>query len=374
MPGGQSAGKADILTLMNLTPSDIYPSGGGRAPFQLLDVRAPVEVAGGALPGAVALPLLDDEERHLVGLRYAEGGRAAATALGHRLFEPHRLGRVRAWRAAVDGDARPTAVACWRGGERSRLVVEFIDRPNVRQVIGGYRALRAHLMGALAPAVERKNLVVLSGLTGAGKTRLLRLLRDGSGGDLQAVDLEGLARHRGSAFGHVAEPQPSQQTFENALAAELVLGAARRLVVEDESRYVGKRTVPDPLYEAMQVAPLVVLETGLGARATAIYREYVVGATAAAGCEAVAEDLQASIRHLKRRLGGALTEKLTLRVAELATTDAEWADEGAHVDWIATLLREHYDPLYRRSLDRLARPVVFAGDEEAVVAWLTEQR
>jgi len=359
---------------MNLTPSDIYPSGGGRAPYQLIDVRAPVEVASGALPGAVALPLLTDEERHLVGLRYAEAGQAAATALGHRLLEPNRLRRVQAWRAAVDGDARPTAVACWRGGERSKLVVEFIDRPNAMQVTGGYRALRAHLLASLAPAVEGKSLVVLAGLTGSGKTRLLRRLDDGRGGDLQAVDLEGLARHRGSAFGHVAEPQPSQQTFENALAAELVLSRATKLVVEDESRYVGKRTVPDPLYDAMQVAPLVVLETTLEARATAIYREYVACATAAAGRQAVAEDLQASIGHLKRRLGGALTAKLTSRVSELASTAAAWADEAAHLDWIATLLREHYDPLYRRSLDKLARPVVFAGDEEAVVAWLTEKR
>ena len=359
---------------MTLAPGDVFPAGGGDQPVQVVDVRAPIEVERGALPGALSLPLLTNEERHLVGVRYEEAGQRSAVELGYHLLEHTLPGRVEAWRRAVADAAGRTAVACWRGGLRSRLVVEFVDDERAVRVEGGYKALRAHLMGAMPQALAAKDLVVLTGLTGAGKTRLLRRLAASEAdlqADLQVVDLEGLARHRGSAFGHVTEPQPAQQTFENALAAQLVLSASARVVLEDESRFVGKRTIPESLYGAMTRAPLVVLDADLPMRSRAIYCEYVAGPTAAHGREAVAADLIASTKHLGRRLGASTYEAVSTRVAELARSEAAWADESAHEGWIGTLLREHYDPLYRRALAKLDRPVVFAGDEEAVAAWLT---
>ncbi len=358
-----------ILLSMTLTPTDVYPLGAAEAPFQVVDVRAPVEVERGALPGALALPLLMDEERHLVGVRYQEAGQRAAIDLGYELLEHTLPGRVEGWRRAVAAAPTPTAVACWRGGLRSQLVVEFVADERALRVEGGYKALRSHLSKALPLALASKRLVVLTGLTGAGKTRLLRGLETTKGSPL-VVDLEGLARHRGSAFGHVAEPQPSQQTFENSLAAEFVLSPARRVVLEDESRFVGKRTIPDALYGAMTEAPLVVLEADLATRSQAIYAEYVDAPTAIKGRDVVAADLLASTKHLGRRLSMATREAISQRLAELVRSEEAWADGSAHEVWIGSLLSEHYDPLYRRALGKRSRPVVFAGDEKAVTEWL----
>ncbi len=354
---------------MTLAPTDVYPLGAGSA-RPVIDVRAPVEVARGALPGAASLPLLTDEERHLVGLRYKEAGQEAAVALGHELVRASLPARIDAWRAVVEASAGPTAVACWRGGLRSRLAVEFIGRPQAVAVAGGYRALRRHLVATLPAAVAAKRVLVLAGLTGAGKTRLLRRLAADAPPGLQVVDLEGLARHRGSAFGHLTEAQPSQQTFENAVAAEVIVSRAALLLVEDESRHVGRRTLPDALHHAMSRAPLVMLEAGPASRARAIHAEYVAAATLERGREAVAADLLASLAHLRRRLGGAVSDALAERVARLAADGAAWDDPAAHGGWIQELLERHYDPLYRRALRRLARPVMFAGDEAEVLGWL----
>lgn len=358
---------------MEIAPQDVYPLGGRVSPYAVVDVRSPIEVGRGALPGAVSLPLMTDTERHLVGIRYKEAGQRAAIELGYELVGDSLAERTSAWREAIDGSQRPSAVMCWRGGLRSKLVVEFADRERAERVAGGYKALRGHLMATLPTALANKRLLVLSGMTGAGKTRLLRRLQAAARVDaaaLQVLDLEGLARHRGSAFGHVESPQPGQQTFENALAVELVLDPAQRLVVEDESRYVGVRTVPDPLFAAMCSAHVVMLETSLAERGRAIYDEYVAAPTADRGREAVAADLADSSLKLKRRLGAAGAQEVAARIAALAESEAAWADPEAHAGWIGALLEGHYDPLYRRSLVKLARPVAFAGNEEEVSGWL----
>lgn len=401
---------------MQLAPQDVYPLGGSAPPFAIVDVRSPVEVARGALPGARSLPLMTDEERHLVGIRYKEAGQRAAIDLGYELVGADLAARVAAWRGAVDASPLPTAVTCWRGGLRSALVVELAERQRAAPVAGGYKALRAHLARALPAALARKRIVVLAGLTGTGKTRLLRALTVGSGAStaavpaappacaagpaappagagtaatrpsraaapggvgpaaargLQVLDLEGLACHRGSAFGDTGAPQPSQQTFENAVAAALVLDPATRLVVEDESRFVGARSVPEPLHAAMLAAPIVVLEASGAERSRAIHAEYVAEPTARLGREVVAANLAAACTRLKSRLGAAATEALVREIVALAGEGPAWADADAHAGWIGALLERHYDPLYRRSLGKLARPVAFAGDEEAVSEWLT---
>lgn len=352
---------------MLVSPRALFPDGAGTPARQLIDARAPIEVARGALPFAHALPLMTDEERRQVGIRYKEGGPDAAVALGYELVGPDLERRTEAWRTVANRG--PTAVTCWRGGMRSKLVVEFIGRDDVARVDGGYKALRADLLERLPRALARKRLVVLTGLTGSGKTRLLRALP--ASGDLQVLDLEGEARHRGSAFGAIDEPQPSQQTFENAVAAQVILSPAQRLVVEDESRYVGRRTLPGPLLAAMRAAPVVVLEASLAARVSYSYREYVQDATRRHGVAPTAERLLADTGRLRRRLGGQRTDEVLTRIAALAADEEAWHDPEAHTGWITTLLEEYYDVLYRKALAKHGRPVAFRGDEEDVRAWLT---
>ena len=347
---------------MPLSPDDVYPAGAGAPPVALIDVRSPVEVARGALPGAHALPLMTDEERHLVGVRYAEAGQEAAIALGYELAGPHLPARSAAWRAVAD--AGPTAVTCWRGGLRSALAVRHLDRPGVETVAGGYKALRRHLMGGLRRAVETKRVVVLGGLTGSGKTEVLRAL-DGVP-DLLALDLEALARHRGSAFGAEDEPQPAQATFENAVAAAVVLSPARRIVAEDESRFVGRRTVPDALWTAMRSAPVVWLEAPIQERVRRVYEGYVRAPAERHGVDEARARLEADVRRVRRRLGGQRCD-VVLRSLE-AAADA-WFDPDAHEGWIATLLQDYYDRLYLRAFETSGRARAFAGDTDDVIGY-----
>jgi tRNA 2-selenouridine synthase len=129
---------------MLLSPRALFPDGAGTPARQLIDARAPIEVARGALPFTHALPLMTDEERKRVGIRYKQAGPEAAMELGYELVGPDLERRTEAWRAVADRG--PTAVTCWRGGLRSKLVVEFIGRSDVARVEGGYKALRADLL------------------------------------------------------------------------------------------------------------------------------------------------------------------------------------------------------------------------------------
>ncbi|MEE3327999.1 MAG: tRNA 2-selenouridine(34) synthase MnmH, partial [Myxococcota bacterium] len=182
---------------------------GGKEPaFQLLDVRAPGEVHRSGIPGALSLPILNDEERHAVGQCYHANGNAAAVALGVELTAPHREARVASWREAVAASERPTAFACWRGGQRSGIATEWLGDPNVSRVQGGTKALRRYLMASLESRFAQTETLVISGLTGCGKTDFLHRLQQVVGPDVLALDLEGLANHRGSAFGGFRAGQP----------------------------------------------------------------------------------------------------------------------------------------------------------------------
>lgn len=328
----------------------------------MLDVRSPIEVARGALPGARSMPLMTDDERHAVGLRYKEAGQAAAIELGFALAGPALPARIAAWRRLCR--ELPTAVTCWRGGLRSTLVVGFIGEPGAVQVDGGYKAIRSYLLRELPTSLERRRLLVLTGMTGSGKTRLLRRM---GGGALQVVDLEGAARHRGSSFGAEREPQPSQQTFENEIAAAIVLGRSPSLVVEDESRFIGRRTLPAPLLEAMGRAPVVLLETPKADRVRNVFDEYVRVPAEQHGVPAVLAGLESATRRLRKRIGGGRCDRL---LKALASAQECWFDPAAHEGWIGELLDTHYDRLYRKVIDQRARPVIFRGDASAVLAYL----
>ncbi|CAA9571191.1 MAG: Selenophosphate-dependent tRNA 2-selenouridine synthase [uncultured Truepera sp.] len=351
-----------------LEPPDLYPEGAGVPAFTLLDVRAPVEVAAGALPFSVSQPILTDAERHRVGVRYKEAGQDEAVKLGYALTEPFMRERVNAWR--VVAAAGPTAVMCWRGGLRSTLADEFIGDARVTRVRSGYKAVRSYLMGRLEPTLARYQTVVVGGLTGSGKTALLGRLADVRG--VRVLDLEHEARHRGSAFGRLAEAQPAQATFENSVAVQLLLGSEKTLVLEDESRSIGRVELPDPLYRAVQTSPLVIVDEPLERRVTRIHHDYVLSLGDALGVGETKAYLSESLYRLKNRLSGAVTEA-ALRALEDADASGCWREPEAHAGWIGPLLRHYYDPLYRKALRNSARPVIFEGDLEACTAWLTQQ-
>lgn len=355
-----------------IDPADVFPEGGKRPAFQLLDVRAPVEVHRSAIPGAQSLPILNDEERTAVGTCYHEHGQAAAVALGVELTAPHREARVARWREAVAGSERPTAFACWRGGKRSGLATEWLGDPNVSRVQGGTKALRRYLMASLESRFTQTETLVISGLTGCGKTDLLHALREVVPQDVLALDLEGLANHRGSAFGGFPAGQPTQQTFENALAATVHLAAPRMTLVEDEARFVGHVEVPEYIFNKIQQSPVVVLEATQAERVARIVREYVFEPTERTSRAVVRQELEVNLNKLKKRLGGAHVAEC-LEALAFADHEERWLSLDAHTLWVDVLLRHYYDKLYARAMTRLAaRTIAFQGSAEEVLAWFAE--
>ena len=302
-------------------------------------------------------------------MRYKEAGQAAAIALGETLTRDDLPRRIEAWREICV--AAPTAVTCWRGGLRSQLAQAFIgptvkgrDVPRVR---GGYKALRQYLLDELEPSLARKRTLVVTGLTGSGKTDLLDVLKANS--ELQVLDLESEAAHRGSAFGLGNVPQPSQATFENSLAAKVLLNSNEVLVVEDESRSVGQRSVPTPLFERMLSAPVLVLETTLESRVQRIFRDYIGRATADLGAAATLARLEHNLDKLRPRLGNVTVNRCVARLRD-AYEGGAWLVPNAHFETIRVLLEDYYDPLYRKGVQKLARPVLARGTQEELTTWL----
>ncbi len=216
--------KFDVLT-NSLLPKGNLPSVNNFADIfvndiPLLDVRAPVEFNQGAFPNSVNIPLMDDDEREAVGIRYKEQGQDSAILLGSELVTAEkRENRTQKWKTFFAQN--PGGVLyCFRGGLRSKISQQWIadslkdsDKPYPR-VDGGYKAMRTFLLESIERISKNIPIIVLGGRTGSGKTRLLKQLRN-------SIDLEGLANHRGSAFGPTATPQPTPINFENALAVQV---------------------------------------------------------------------------------------------------------------------------------------------------------
>jgi tRNA 2-selenouridine synthase len=350
-----------------IAPADVYPAGGRSPGFTVIDLRAPIEVARGELPGSVNLPILEDQERHLVGIRYKEAGQDAAVDLGHRLTEEAMPRRVAAWRDVARRG--PAVVTCWRGGMRSSLAQGFLGHPLVPRVEGGYKALRAHLLSGLEGALGGRRVLVLTGMTGTGKTDLLESLAGSPG--LLALDLEGLARHRGSAFGALG-PQPAQQTFENDLAARVVLDDGRTILLEDESRRVGALHLPEPLFRRMTEGPVLLLEAPWHERIARIHRQYIVEPAERLGRDRALAALKEATGRLRRRLGSDLVEGL-LAVLDSAFAGDEWRMPETLEPFIGPLLSEYYDPLYRRAVEAMGRTVIARGTRGELEAWLARE-
>ena len=238
----------------------------------LIDVRAPVEFEKGAFPGAVNLPLLNDEERRLIGIRYKENGNTAAVELGKELIGPVKDERVEAWKAFVQ--SHPVAyLYCFRGGQRSQISQMWMAEENITipRLKGGYKAFRNFLINESERISSEAETIIIGGRTGSGKTLLIHQLDN-------AVDLEGLANHRGSSFGRFITPQPPQIDFEDALAYALVRHEAkedRHLVIEHESHNIGRVYIPKPIYENFEQGGLVILVKPLQERTEITYHEYV---------------------------------------------------------------------------------------------------
>ena len=236
----------------------------------VIDVRTPAEYAQGHIPRAVNLPLFTNEERALVGTLYVQQGRRDAVLKGLELVGPRLEAMAR---AGLDLSDRELLVHCWRGGMRSGAVAWLLEQTGIRcfTLEKGYQAYRSLVLDFFNHIPHR--IIILGGLTGSGKTE--RLLQMRAAGE-QVIDLEGLANHKGSAFGWLGmPPQPSTEHFENMLFHEFSqLDPLRPVWLEDESRNVGKCSIPSGLWKRMEQAEFHVLETPTEIRIERLMQEY----------------------------------------------------------------------------------------------------
>jgi tRNA 2-selenouridine synthase len=302
----------------------------------IIDARSPAEFAEDHLPGAMNLPVLDDDQRAEVGTLYAQVSPFEARRKGAALVARNVAAHLETALADQPRSFKPL-VYCWRGGMRSNSFAIILASVGWRASVveGGYRTWRRTVIEGIEHVASGLNLIVVDGQTGSGKTALLhRLAERGE----QVIDLEGLAVHRGSAFG--AEPerdQPSQKAFETGLWSVMAdLDVLRPVFIEAESALIGRCRIPAPLWEAMKAAPRVEVRVPAAARAVHTLETY--------------PDMVADAERIEDALDRLIPLHGKAKIAE-------WRALAAAEDFRAfaeALIIEHYDPAYTRARKRQA--------------------
>ena len=300
----------------------------------IIDVRSPAEYAEDHLPGAVSAPVLDNEERARIGTLHQQHSAFDAKKAGAALVARNIARHLEEKFAQRPKNWRPL-IYCWRGGQRSGAMTEIFNRIGWKavQLEGGYKAWRRHVIDSLGVLPARFSYRIIGGVTGSGKSRLLRAL-DAEGA--QVLDLEDLAKHRGSVLGNLPDaPQPSQKMFESLVLAKLSgFDAARPVFVEAESKKVGDVRVPEALMAAMRASPCLRVEMAVPLRVELLKDEY------------------AHFISDPQSLGTQLDCLVALHGRERIDSWKHLTARGEWDEFVERLLVEHYDPAYLRGMGR----------------------
>lgn len=299
----------------------------------VIDVRSPAEYAEDHVPGAINLPVLDDEERAEVGTIYVQDSPFKARKLGAALVFRNAANHIEQHLSHHEGAWRPL-VYCWRGGQRSGSFTWMLQQIGWRAhvVQGGYQAYRRMVHRALYEDTLSHRLVLLDGFTGTAKTEILKVVARQGG---QVLDLEGMAGHRGSLLGEMPGGQPSQKALESRIACALAgFDPARPVLVEAEANKIGARNIPPSVWEAMKQAPRLDVEAGFETRCAYLLRAY--------------EDILANGAKMSAKLDQLRAHRSNALVNHWQALIAE----GDKAALTASLMRDHYDPAYQKARGR----------------------
>ena len=329
----------------------------------LIDVRAPIEYKKGALPISINLPILHDEEREQVGKIYKKLGPESATDLGFSIVSGNiKEKRVSKWLNFINNN--PSAqIYCARGGQRSEIAQAWIAEQGITipKIDGGFKSLRNECLQIIDEAhLDKKKWIVIAGMTGTNKTGIISILKNG-------IDLEGLANHRGSAFGGFETPQPTPINFENNLACDYISINNKTVIFEDESRAIGRLVIPEKFYNRIISSDIVVIKESLEVRVDHIYKEYVRDATINQNPDNLKNKLISQLFKISKRLGEENFKKIDqqIKIAFQKNT------EESHFIWIKELLCNYYDKMYRYQLEKKKHRCIYEGEWKDVKEYLS---
>lgn len=302
----------------------------------LIDVRSPSEHAKGHIPGSINIPLLNDEERKEIGTIYKQESRKKAIRRGLDFFGPkmrdivEKIDEITTSTDSTESSRQQVTLYCWRGGMRSNTIGWLLNTYgyDVTLIRGGYKSYRQWCKYQFE---ETTNIILLGGYTGTGKTHVLSVLKKLK---LPVIDLEYIAKHRGSAFGGIGmDPQPTQETFENILALSVYVQKEEHgyVIMEDECQRIGTVSIPSVFWEQMKRSSLLFLKLGFRERIENILEEYG---------KLDRSLLAAAIIRLQKKLGGLETKEC---LGYLVNKDYNSS---------FTILLRYYDKLYHKSLEQ----------------------
>ncbi|CAC9500377.1 Selenophosphate-dependent tRNA 2-selenouridine synthase [uncultured Gammaproteobacteria bacterium] len=342
----------------------------------LIDTRAPIEFEQGAFPQSQNLSLMSNDEREKIGTCYKDKGQAQAIELGHKLVQGDvKNKRIEAWLQFIKNNPNG-ALYCFRGGLRSQITQQWIyeaSSVNYPRIKGGYKALRRFLIDETNRIMQQITPIVIGGQTGCGKTLLLDKVNN-------MIDLEGLANHRGSAFGNATTPQPTQINFENALAVELIKKQHKTtLLFEDEGSNIGTVHIPDCVQAKTEQAELILLEANIEQRLKITMDVYVINMhndfimqDSIKGFDNFAQYWLRSLEKIQKRLG---LERYKVLLKLLNNALLKYKEQGDYKDFypvVEELLVNYYDPMYDYQIKKKMNRVAFKGNSDEVLAYLLD--
>jgi len=364
----------------------------------LIDVRAPVEFVQGSLPGAVNIPILGDQERAVVGTTYKYRGSEAAVRLGYEMISGFvKQTLLQQWLDFIHRHQQ-AVLYCFRGGKRSQIAQQWLKEAGVDRplIAGGYKMARHFLIDAIDRFSVNHKLLVVVGPTGSGKTRLIQDIGD----TYPALDIEAIARHRGSAFGGLSTSQPAQVDFENRLAVNLLKLQQgiqyKPVAVEDESRSIGSVYLPASFFAHMRNSEVIWVDESFETRVNNIFGDYILDTAigqaqqsrlrqqrvALTGDQEILHDqalrlfdkYKHALQMISKKLGGQRFQEVS-KDLENARADFLHRNEiQSNKIWIEKLVKYYYDPLYLGSLQRRQVNPCFKGSRGEVAEYLQSRK
>ena len=331
---------------------------------RIIDVRSELEFEKGTIPNSFNIPILNDDEYKLVGTDYKKHGQDSAIRVGESLVTGEKKERlVDDWIRAIK-KYNIEYIFCKRGGLRSRTAKRWLkDRDlDIKILEGGYKSYRKGIVHLHEDINNYNgNWIIVAGYTGSGKTLLIKELDS-------SIDIESLAKHRGSTFGSLRESQPTQQNFENILTQSYLEKCNGNIFLEAESRNIGRVTLPGKFYDKMRSSKYIFVEADIETRVNNIVEEYVLMPLQ----NGMQRDnllilYQAALNKINRRLGG--NNYLTIKNQMNKAFNVQG---GSHELWIKLLLENYYDRLYKHKLDEISNQIIFSSDWSACKDYLKD--